>query len=81
MKVVYKGQIEKTETGCIPCGARRKGESRFVTSKSFHVPSGKYITFHIDQEVEVSDRDGRFLLEYNYEDINGLRRRIFEVVQ
>lgn len=81
MKVVYKGQIEKVETGCIPCGARRKGKSRFVTAKSFHVPSGRYITFHIDQVVEVSERDGNFLLEYNYEDINGLRRPIFEEVQ
>lgn len=80
MKVVYKGQIEKADTGCIPCGTRRKGKSRFVTSRAFHLPSGKYTTFYIDQVVDVSERDGRFLLEYNYEDINGLKRAVFEEV-
>lgn len=80
MRVVYKGQIEKTETGCAPCGNKRKGRSHFVTERSFFVPSGQQIKFRLNEPVNVSKRDGEFLLQYNYDDENGMRRAVFEEV-
>lgn len=81
MKIKYNGQLERQESGCAPCGTKRKGQYGFVTAKSFILPSGQSKTFHMGQETEVSRADGEFLLSYNYEDANGLKRPVFEEVK
>lgn len=78
MKVVFKGLIEtKTGGGCASCGKRAKSGNRFVTSKSYFLPSGDNKTFVMDKPVEVSERDGQFLLSYIEKTKDGIRK-VFE---
>lgn len=77
MKVVFHGMFEEREGGCKPCGQRVTSKHVFASSRSFILPSGISKNFHINEETEVSDIDGEFLLSYSYVDANGLKRDIF----
>jgi hypothetical protein len=74
------GALEKREKGCGVCGKRR-GETTFVTSRSYILPSGDMREFRMGEEYEVSELDGRFLLSYNVTDVNGHSRQVFEEVK
>lgn len=80
MKVVFQGLLEKTSSGCRACG-RSKSRARFVSSKTYILPSGEVKTFRVGEEYELNDFDARFLLSYNSPDANGLSRQVFEEVQ
>lgn len=81
MKVVFNGVLEKrsVSSGC-KCRGKRTTTTSFVTSKSYILPSGKVQTFVKDRPIEVSDRDGRFLLSYSYVDANGVKQETFSEV-
>lgn len=81
MTVVFNGFLEKraSSSGCKCRG--RKTTTRFVTSKSYILPSGKVQTFTQGNPAEVSDRDGQFLLSYNYIDANGDTQEVFSEVK
>lgn len=79
MKVVFNGTVEKKSSG----GCRCKGKttnSSFIRSKTYIMPSGRSHTFIVGQPVEVSERDGQFLLSYIYKDANGDLRAVFSKV-
>lgn len=63
MKIKFNGIMEKKTRGCPVCG-RAKRELVFSTVKSFYLPSGKYQTFRVGTEYEVSEKDMNFLLTY-----------------
>lgn len=80
MKVVFNGTVEKKSSG----GCRCKGKttnSSFIRSKTYIMPSGRSHTFIVGQPVEVSERDGQFLLSYIYKDANGDLRAVFSKVE
>lgn len=79
MKVVFNGVMEKRSGGCNCKG--RSSEVGFVTSKSYHMPSGRQHTFFVGEPVEVSDTDGNFLLSYIFKDANGDMRAVFSKVE
>lgn len=80
MKVVFNGLLEKRSKGS-GCKCRgNKPAVTFVSSKSYILPSGAIQTFVQDRPVEVSDRDGKFLLSYIYTDANGAKRSVFSEV-
>ena len=81
MKVVFKGMLVKREKGCRSCGAKAQTEYGFADSRRFILPSGKTRLFYMNEPVEVAERDGEFLLSYNYADANGLTRQVFEKVE
>ena len=76
MKVVFNGTVEKKSSGGCNCKGKTTSSS-FVRSKMYILPSGKTETFIVGQPVEVSERDGQFLLSYIYKDVNGDLRAIF----
>ena len=78
MKVIYKGEFEKRVTGCVPCHKKAGRSYTFSTSKTYYLPSGVSKTFYLDKPVDVSEIDGNFLLSYNYIDVNGHKRAVFE---
>lgn len=78
MKVVFNGTLEKTSGGCSRCGSRRQGSMVFVRTKQYVLPSGNTKIFRMGVPEEVSEIDGRFLLSYEYTDVNGGTRKIFE---
>lgn len=78
MKVVFNGVLVETESGCGACGSKRKTKYGFVSTKLYHLPSGRAVTFRTGVPVEVDKRDGDFLLAYNYIDQNGTQRRVFD---
>ena len=81
MKVVFNGTVEKRASGG---GCNCKGKvtsSTFVRSKLYILPSGKTQKFIVGQPIEVSDRDGEFLLSYVYNDANGDVRAVFSKVE
>ena len=80
MKVVFNGTIEKRSSGGCKCKGKTTSSS-FVRSKMYILPSGKSQTFVVGQPVEVSERDGNFLLSYIYKDVNGDTRAIFREVK
>lgn len=79
MKVVFNGTVEKKSSGCRCKGKVTK--STFVRHKMYILPSGATQTFVLGQPVEVSDKDGEFLLTYVYKDVNGDLRAIFSKVE
>ena len=80
MKVVFNGTVEKRTSG--GCNCRGKiSSSTFVRSKMYILPSGKSQTFMVGQPVEVSEKDGNFLLSYVYKDANGDLRTVFNKVE
>lgn len=78
MKVIFNGTLEKISGGCSRCGSKRKGTMSFVRAKQYILPSGMTKTFRVGVAEEVSEADGNFLLSYEYTDVNGDRRKIFE---
>lgn len=81
MKVVFNGTLEKIVSGgCAICSSKRKGSMAFVRAKQYILPSGQTKMFRMGVPEEVSEIDGRFLLSYEYTDVNGDRRKIFEEV-
>lgn len=80
MKVVFNGTIEKKSSGGCNCKGKVSSSS-FVRSKMYIMPSGRSQTFVVGQPVEVSERDGQFLLSYIYTDINGDTRAVFSKVE
>lgn len=79
MKVVFNGTVEKKSSGGCKCKGK-VSKSSFVRSKMYILPSGRTHTFVVGQPVEVSDRDGAFLLSYIYKDVNGDLRAVFSKV-
>lgn len=80
MKVVFNGLMENVKSGgCTSCGKAGKSEKRFVSTKSYFLPSGLQKTFVVGEVVEVNERDGNFLLSY-VETTSGGQRKIFEKV-
>lgn len=79
MKIKFNGIIEKRTKGCHVCGKSRS-DSQFQASKSYYLPSGKYKTFRVGRIEEVSDQDGAFLLNYQYQTRTGEIKKVFEVV-
>ena len=80
MKVVFNGTIEKRSSGGCNCKGKTTSSS-FVRSKMYILPSGRSQNFILGQPVEVSDRDGAFLLSYIYKDVNGDLRAVFSRVE
>ena len=80
MKVVFNGTIEKRSSGGCNCKGKTTSSS-FVRSKMYILPSGRSQNFLLGQPVEVSDRDGAFLLSYIYKDVNGDMRAVFSRVE
>ena len=80
MKVVFNGTIEKRQSGGCNCKGKVSSSS-FVRSKMYIMPSGRSHTFVVGQPVEVSEKDGQFLLSYIYKDINGDLRAVFSKVE
>lgn len=74
MKLKFNGIYEKKTRGCPVCG-RSKSEIVFSTTKSFYLPSGRYQTFRVGQEYEVSETDTHFLLTYK-----SAKGSVFEVI-
>lgn len=79
MKIVYTGQIAKKTKGCGGCGGKRT-EGVFVNSKSYILPSRAVKTFIAGRPVEVSDRDGQYLLNESYVTPEGETKNVFEEV-
>lgn len=79
MKVVFNGTIEKKTSGGCNCRGKTTSSS-FVRSKMYILPSGRSQNFIVGQPIEVSERDGQFLLSYIYKDVNGDMRAIFSKV-
>lgn len=80
MKVVFNGTVEKRTSGGCNCRGK-KTSSSFVRSKMYILPSGRSQTFIVGQPVEVSERDGQFLMSYIYKDANGDMRAVFSKVE
>ena len=79
MKVVFNGVLEKKSKGCNCKG--KTADASFVRTKMYILPSGKSIHFYVGKPVEVSERDGNFLLSYIYKDANGSQRAVFSKVE
>ena len=80
MKVVFNGTVEKRTSGGCNCKGKTTSSS-FIRSKMYILPSGRAETFIVGKPVEVSERDGEFLLSYIYKDVNGDLRAIFSKVE
>lgn len=81
MKIKFNGVMERrAKGGCTVCGKKRKSQYGFISSKMYILPSGRTKTFRVGKVEEVDDTDGNFLLSYNYDDVNGQRRAVFERV-
>lgn len=80
MKVVFNGTIEKRSSGGCNCKGKVSSSS-FVSSKRYILPSGRSEQFVVGKPVEVSERDGNFLLSYIYKDANGDVRAVFRKVE
>lgn len=80
MKVVFNGTLERVTGGCSKCGSKRKSGLSFVRAKKYILPSGNEKIFRVGVPEDVSSSDGAFLLSYEYTDVNGDRRKIFEEV-
>ena len=78
MRIQFNGIIEKSSSGCKPCG-RSGGGSKFLTTKTYHLPSKVSKTFRVGVPETVSEGDAQFLLQYKYES-DGVVKNVFEVV-
>lgn len=78
MKLRFNGMfVNKASGGCGVCGTRTKSGRRFVTHKTFILPSGQTRSFSVTEEYEVADVDGNFLLSYSQIDADGVRQDAF----
>lgn len=57
---------ERKKSGCPVCRAKVKVSSTLSYTKRVILPSGKVMIFVLGKEYEVSDDDGRFLMNYHY---------------
>lgn len=79
MNIRFNGVVEKRTKGCPVCGRLRQ-EVQFSAVRAYILPSGRNVTFRVGKTVEVSDKDGAFLLTYKYTDNEGHIKPVFEVV-
>ena len=77
MKVRFNGMFTTVKKSGCGCHGTASDGHAFVTRKTFILPSEKVVTFSINQEYEVSDMDGNFLLSYSQVDKDGLRQDAF----
>ena len=77
MKVRFNGMFVKKSKGCGCSGRKTSTSKSFMIHKTFILPSGRTMSFSIDQEYEVSDLDGNFLLSYTQIDKDGLMQSAF----
>lgn len=61
--MIFKGIKETRRSGCVPCGRAGKTTGGMRTHKEIALPSQAFKMFRINQETEVSDSDGKWLLE------------------
>ena len=80
MKIKFKGLYETKSAGCGVCGRRRSVGKKFLTSKTYYLPSGTAMTFRINEIYDVVDKDGAFLLQYNYRNEHCEKINVFEAV-
>lgn len=73
MKVVFNGLLERKQSGGCNCKKSASGYN-FVNSRMYILPSGQNKVFYVGKVEEVSERDGQFLLSYNSQDSNGIRK-------
>lgn len=67
MRLRFNGIMQqKTGGGCSKCGQKSTSKYNMVASKMFILPSGRTVTFFAGREEEVSEEDGKFLLQYKY---------------
>lgn len=79
MRVRFNGMfVNKSHSGggC-KCHGGSVGGRVFLTHKTFILPSGQTRNFSVNQEYEVSDVDGNFLLSYSQIDKDGVRQDAF----
>ena len=81
MIVRFNGVLERSSGGCIPCGSKRVSKMQMLTKKVFILPSGTTKTFYVGREEEVGDKDGQFLLSYQYTDKDGAKKPVFTEVK
>lgn len=81
MKLKFNGMYENKSSGCGVCGKRHGGGRRFITVKTFYLPSGGTLTFRANNVYELVDKDAEFLLKYNYRNDRGEKVSVFEVVR
>lgn len=77
MRIKFNGIVEKRSKGCKCRGER--SEMVFHSLKSYILPSGITKTFRTGKVEEVSEKDGQFLLSYQYTQ-DGVVKKVFEVV-
>lgn len=65
MTVVFKGTYDRHKKGCKVCGAKSAGRASFVSVRTYYLPSGMAKTFRVGKPENVSERDGKFLLQYD----------------
>lgn len=72
MKIQFVGikNLKKKNSGCPVCGKKRVSNYSFEASKRMVLPSGRVQLFNIGKTYEVSEKEGRFLLEFTYS-LNG----------
>lgn len=63
MKIKFLGAMEKRQGGCRPCGTRRASKRVMATRKEYMLLSGASHVFYAGRIAEVSDEDGRFLVD------------------
>lgn len=80
MRVRFNGMfVNKTKKSGGGCGCHGTSASGrvFLMHKTFVMPSGITKTFNVNEEYEVSDLDGNFLLSYSQVDKDGVRQDSF----
>lgn len=81
MIVKFNGIMQRKQGGCSKCGAKSSTTYKMMPSKMFILPSGRTVTFFVNREIEVSDTDGEFLLQYKYTDKDGTPQSVFTRVE
>lgn len=81
MIVKFNGIMQRKQGGCSKCGQKSSSSLKLMTSKTFILPSGRTVPFLVGREVEVSEADGQFLLQYTYTDKDGATQSVFTEVK
>lgn len=78
MEIQFLGiKQQVTKSGCSSCGSRRVSNHTFQRETRMVLPSGQIKTFYAGEMYEVTEKDGRFLLEQTYS-VNGSPVRMFK---
>lgn len=67
MKIKFNGMKVSASNhsgGCPVCGRNRVTKESFISVKTFILPSGITKTFRAGNKYDVSEQDGKFLLQY-----------------